>query len=402
MGISSLKLSDSNDVIEWCRKQTKNNGIDGVLITASTKSNSPIDTAAKVCRKRGRIVMIGVTGLNLSRDLFYEKELTFQVSCSYGPGRYDESYEKNNNDYPLGFVRWTENRNFQAILHSLENRTLITKPLISNKFPIQKAIQAYENLQNPKSLGILIQFDDLGTKTNKKLTKSIYFKKLENKKSDNLALSFIGAGNYASRILIPTFKKLSPFFNIISSNSGKGTTYLAKKFNFSEATSDLSRVFNDNKSNAIVIATRHDSHGELVIKALNSGKHVFVEKPLCLTPTDLEKIKFSLGENQILMIGYNRRFAKLSKSLKKQIDLIKVPKAFTYLCNAGFISENHWTQDPLKGGGRLIGEACHFIDLVTFLCGEEIKNITISKLGDNKSLPRYFFLKYFFQWRIFS
>ena len=397
LGITCAKPSSSLEQVEWCKSQTSGIGIDGSIITASTSSNEPIDVASEACRQRGRIVLVGVTGLEIKRDLFYKKELSFQVSCSYGPGRYDNCYEKDGNDYPIGLVRWTEQRNFQAILQALSNKLLITKELISHRFSFEKYNDAYKLLSNDSnSLGIILDFKEkvdskcrtinLNHQGQTKIT-------LDN----NPFISFIGAGNYASRILIPSFQKSGVKFHTIGSRTGARTSHLAKKFGFLNATTDIDLILESQACNAIVITTRHDSHGDLVARALKAGKHVFVEKPLCLNINQLNKIENTLTKNQILMVGYNRRFAPLVKELKKQINKISGPKAFVYLCNAGSIPLDHWTQNPEIGGGRLIGEACHFVDLLRFLSGAEIDNLELISSKDNKLCSDTFSLQISFK-----
>ena len=313
LGINTFHLKKDSDPKLWCLDNTNQLGVDGVLITASTKSSEPIDFAAEVCRVRGRIVLVGVTGMEMRRDLFYKKELTFQVSCSYGPGRYDKNYEQLGHDYPIGFVRWTEKRNFEAVLHAFSSGSLRTEKLVSRVYPIKDANKAYKSLLDENSnLGIILDFP------NKKvdLVKTSFLinsNNISNFKKTNPVISFIGSGNYARRNLIPSFVKAGAELNIISSEKGLSSVFVGNKFGFKKVTTDQQEIFNDKDTNTIVIATRHDSHAKYILKALEHGKNVFVEKPLCLNLEELDKINnFLLNKDQLnypfLMIGFNRRF----------------------------------------------------------------------------------------------
>ncbi len=382
--ISSFHLSEESEPIEWIKKETKDIGIDGAIITASTSSTSPIHIAAEACRKRGRVILVGVTGLNLRRDLFYKKEISFQVSCSYGPGRYDENYEDKGMDYPIGYVRWTEQRNFQSILNSISEGKIKTRDLISDILPIERANEAYSNLlSNNQSLGIIIKYrNEINLEE-----KTIYLKnKNDIHPEQNISLAFIGTGNYARSQLLPAFKKGKIELNTIVSSEGLGPVFLGKKFGFQKASTNISEVIKDPNCNTVVICTRHDSHCQLICDALSNKKHVFVEKPLCLTLDELKKIESLYDGSKLLMIGFNRRFAPLSKIAKKIISKIIQPKAYIYTCNAGYIESEHWIHDIKIGGGRLIGEACHFLDYLRFLDSSpitEVKSMNISSLKNN-------------------
>lgn len=367
----------SEDPLVLAKKFSRGRGVDATIITAATSSNEPVSQAAKMCRKRGRIVLVGVTGLELSREDFFKKELTFQVSASYGPGRYDPNYENKGQDYPIGFVRWTEQRNFEAVLDMMSEGLIDVKPLISHRFEIQNAIKAYEVVEGKeKSLGILLTYPGLEINESarnvliKKDKIKINFKK--NNQTKKVNLGFIGSGNYASSVLIPAFKSAGGELKIITSSSGISSTNIGKKFNFSETTTDNNRIFKDPIIDATVISTRHNNHADLVIKSLENNKHVFVEKPLCLTLDQLKIIKNIYNSSNILMIGFNRRFAPQIQKMKELLDDVKTPKAMIMTINAGFIPDDHWVQDLEIGGGRIIGETCHFIDLLRFLTGEAI------------------------------
>ena len=361
---------------------SRGRGVDAVIITASTTSNEPIRQAALMCRKRGRIVLVGVTGLKLSRDDFFKKELTFQVSASYGPGRYDTNYEEKGQDYPIGFVRWTEQRNFEAVLDMMAAGALDVKQLISHQFDINEAEKAYKLIVSDEhSLGILLTYPGVEiTNDSRKvlLSNNNNIKKSNNKNTNKkIKVSFLGSGNYATSILIPAFKAAGAELKSIASISGVSGVYTGKKYGFLETTTDSDRLFADKAINAVVIGTRHDTHADFVVKALKTQKHVFVEKPLCLTLEELSKIESSYSSSNILMVGFNRRFAPQIQKIKFLLENIKGPKTMIMTVNAGKIPNDHWTQDLEIGGGRIIGEACHFIDLLIFLTGETITDYKI-------------------------
>ena len=393
-GAEVLNISEVNDPIEAVRNFSRGQGADAVLITVSSKSNQPIEQAAKMCRKRGRIILVGVTGLELSRTDFYEKELTFQVSCSYGPGRYDPSYEEKGNDYPIGFVRWTEQRNFEAVLDMMSEKKLNVNPLISHKFSIDEAEHAYDLIfSSDPSLGVLLEYKNQNFSKEEKIVSFPAKKKID---AGNLGVSFIGSGNYASKLLIPAFSATGVNLVSLASKNGVSGTFNGKRFGFRETTTDVEALLSDKRSNVVVIASRHDSHARYAKMALDAGKHVFVEKPLCLTHEELLELEESNeslkkgGIVPLLMVGFNRRFAPQVLKIKKLLSSTQEPKSFILTVNAGQIPSDHWLQDRKVGGGRILGEACHFIDLLRFLCGFEIKSWNrigmISKNEDTVSI----------------
>lgn len=388
LGIPSLNLSKGVDPIDWCLENNQGKYIDGVLITANTQKSEPVHLAAKVSRQRGRIILVGVTGLNIRRDLFYKKELSFQVSCSYGPGRYDKNYERDGNDYPFGLVRWTEKRNFEAILNLISNDLLKVDQLISHRFSINNASEAYKLLTSEiKSFGIVLTYEDNVNHKQKEI--SFGNKNLGNdiKKGGSPIISVIGSGNYSSRILIPAFIKAGANFHTISARTGTAPTFYGKKYKFLKASTNIDEVIENNETNTILIATNHDSHAKLIVRALKAGKHVYVEKPLCLSTSELKSIKSAYSSNNVLMVGFNRRFAPYILKLKEKLNYIKGPKSFIYTCNAGRIEESSWINDPKIGGGRLLGEACHFVDLLRYLANSSIKNLEINSMMDTKPCP---------------
>lgn len=371
---------------------SRGRGVDGVLICAATKSNEPVSQAARMCRKRGRIVLVGVTGLELNRAEFYEKELSFQVSCSYGPGRYDPEYEDKGQDYPLGFVRWTAQRNFEAVLDMMADGRLDVTPLISHRFPIDQAEEAYRVLTEEKGvLGILLEYPRSGEKKESD-ARTVVLRDEVAADPEKPTVSFIGAGNYAGRVLIPAFKEAGASLVAVASSGGVSGVHYGRKHGFQRASTDSTELIADAGTNAVVIATRHNTHAGLVIEALEAGKHVFVEKPLCLTCEELDRIQdtySSVVKNQkpcLLMVGFNRRFAPQVKKIKSLLEGVKEPKAFAMTVNAGAIPADHWTQDPEVGGGRIIGEACHFIDLMRFLAGASINDFQATYMGENQGM----------------
>lgn len=391
-GANAVNLSTVDDPVAKVASIVKQPGVDGVLIAAATKSNDPVSQAAKMCRQRGRIVLVGVTGLELSRADFYEKELSFQVSCSYGPGRYDESYENKGVDYPFGLVRWTEQRNFQAVLHAMQENWLSVEDLITNNYDIEKAEAAYETLLNDKqSLGILIHYphQSLPDKVEQVALQTIQLSANKNDldvklTNTSLNVSCIGAGNYASRMLIPAFQKAGVNFDSIYTTTGLSAKTMAAKFNFSQASTDLNNLWNKSESNVVVIATQHNSHADLVCRALESEKHVFVEKPLALTMdgvNKIEKLYHEKGGQFKVMVGFNRRFSPFVKKMKQLLTILSAPMSITMTINAGAIPADHWTQDQTIGGGRIVGEACHFIDLARFLTGAKIIDCSIQLMS---------------------
>lgn len=364
-------------------------GVDGVIITASTKVSDPVIQAARMSRKRGRIILVGVTGLELNRADFYEKELSFQVSCSYGPGRYDTEYEDKGNDYPLGFVRWTEQRNFVAVLDMMAAGTLNVEPLITQRFEFEDAPKAYDALTEDKSgLGLLLKYN---SPVETRLEKRVVLRPISIE-AKNAVVGFIGAGNYASRVLIPAFKKASSQLHTIVTSGGINGVIHGEKTGFAEASTDLDGLLNNKDINTVAIATRHNSHAYFVERVLSAGKNVFVEKPLALTVEEIEKIETVYNQNiqnnqyARVMVGFNRRFSPQVQKMKTLLDTVKEPKSFIMTMNAGAIPADHWTQDNAVGGGRIIGEACHFIDLMRFLAGSKIVSIQARRMGETDAV----------------
>lgn len=391
-GAETVDLEAGGDPVAAAMAFSMGRGVDGVLIAASTQSSDPLHQAAAMCRKRGRIVLVGVTGLELSRADFYEKELTFQVSCSYGPGRYDPEYEEKGHDYPLGYVRWTEQRNFEAVLQMMAERRLDVTPLISHRFPIRDAAKAYDVISgNEPSLGVLLEYpretgaaSNVGQRT-AALTGGIPLR------AGGPVIGFLGAGSYASSVLVPAFAKTRARLRSIASAGGLTGTHVGKRFGFELSTTDVSTVIGDARIDTVVIATRHDSHAGYVVDGLKAGKHVFVEKPLAIRTEEIvaiEEAARSIGASgrpaPILMVGFNRRFAPHVVRMKALLEPMRDPKTFVMTVNAGAVPPEHWTRDADSGGGRIIGEACHFIDLLRFLAGSPIvgQQVTSASTAD--------------------
>lgn len=383
-GAETVDLSAGEDPVAAAMRFSRGRGVDAVLVTAATQSSEPMHQAARMCRQRGRIVLVGVTGLELSRDEFFKKELTFQVSCSYGPGRYDPAYEEQGQDYPVGFVRWTEQRNFEAVLDMMADRRLDVRPLVSHRFALEEAAKAYDVVGGSEpSLGIVLEYAAEAAKTDVEVrTREVRLPSataVRTSAGGAPRVAFIGAGNYATAVLIPAFAEAGARLSTVVSASGVSGTHAARKYGFGATSTDADATLRDADIDAVVITTRHDSHARFVIAALEAGKHVFVEKPLCLSREELSRIeaahaaaRTATGDAPVLMVGFNRRFAPHVVKLKGLLEGAPGPKALTMTVNAGAIPANHWTQDPAIGGGRIVGEGCHFIDLLRFLTGHPI------------------------------
>ena len=423
MGAEVVNLGADEDPVQMAEAFSRGRGVDAVLVTATTRSSEPIHQAALMCRQRGRIVLVGVTGLELSRDDFYNKELTFQVSCSYGPGRYEVDYEEKGQDYPVGYVRWTEQRNFEAVLDMLATGGLDVNPLVSHRFVLENAEAAYAVVGGSEpSLGILLEYPTAVDKPDASLlqtTVPLVGEKALVSSEGEPSVAFIGAGNYATAVLIPAFKAARARLYSVASSAGISGGHAGRKYGFEKNTTETDRLFADPQVDAVVISTRHNSHAKFVLQGLEMGKHVFVEKPLCLTLEELEAIVRTYTEGScnktrsdvagheglqtsntssdsnrqmrpLLMVGFNRRFAKQVQKIKELLATAGGPKAFVMTINAGAIPHGHWTQDREVGGGRIIGEVCHFIDLLRFLADSQIisyANLTMkSKNNDTASL----------------
>ncbi len=389
---NAVCLTEDLDPLLSANSFSENKGVDGVLITANTKSQAPITNAAMMCRQRGRIVLIGVSGLSLSRDEFYKKELSFQVSSSYGPGRYDKNYENLGRDYPFGYVRWTEQRNFEAILELLSLAKIDTEALKAKTFNLADANKAYDELSaGSNHLALMLDYPKKCEKFGKALTttwtKYSPFSELPSSSSKSASktdlpvlVDFVGGGTYAKRKLMPAFKRFGAEFNTLITRGGVSLTHSANKFRFKKISTDVHGSLSESKSDAVVIATRHDTHAEYIIAALKCSKHVFVEKPLCLTLEELKQIEAAYDGKSLLLIGFNRRFAPQTAQIKHLLRNETAKKSIIITVNSGAVSQDHWSQDKAVGGGRLVGEACHFIDLLRYIVGSPITYSSINRM----------------------
>ncbi|MBN8654133.1 MAG: bi-domain-containing oxidoreductase [Anaerolineae bacterium] len=388
-----VKLASSLNVQAVTRPQaesasvafTANRGFDSIIICADTSSNDPVELAGVIARDRAKVVATGAVGLNFPRKVYYEKEISFINSRSYGPGRYDLNYEENGQDYPIGYVRWTEGRNFQAVVDLLSSRKLKVESLISHRFGIEEGIKAYEVITGKKKepfLGVVLKYPEGKTKEERR----VEFPSIVNRQLSIVNLGVLGAGLFANSTLLPILKNNKDFELVgIASSGGLHAQHSGKKFGFQYATSSEDEIINDPKINSVAILTRHDTHADLIVKALKAGKNVFVEKPLAINSGQLSKISKQLKTNSqaLLTVGFNRRFSPLAQQLHVSLLTRQEPLHVHYRVNAGFIPANHWTQDEAIGGGRIIGEACHFIDLITFLVGALPVKVSAHALPSN-------------------
>ena len=379
-GQGAIGVPAEADPVRFVQELTGGVGADGVLIAAATPSQGPILQSAELCRHRGRIVLVGAVGLDLPRDPFFRKEIRFQVSCSYGPGRYDAAYETKGQDYPLGYVRWTEQRNMEAFAGLLAAGKVRTEHLRGASFPIAQAQQAYDLLMARRDLmGILLTFPDPEPPA-----RSLSFPATSGSSpfKDGPGLAFIGAGSYATGTLMPFLDHCPPHRRIsVVSAGGASAVLAAKRFGFASAGNDVEVLLQDPSVQAVVIATRHDTHADLAIRALEAGKHVFLEKPLATTPAQLARLEECLGRHpdQVLMVGFNRRYAPMSLAIREALEGRVAPLLVTAMVNAGEIPGGHWTHDGQEGGGRILGEACHFVDLLRHWVGSPISALDLRR-----------------------
>ncbi len=352
-------------------------GCDAAIITAGSNSTDPVNLAGNLCRQKAQVVVVGNIPTGFSRKVFYKKELDLRMSCSYGPGRYDKNYEEKNQDYPVGYVRWTENRNMQAFIDFLHQEQIDVKPLIENEIPFEQAESAYESLLK-KSKPVMVFAYDI-TKT---LAPKVVFAVAKKQKAEPV-IGVIGAGSFARNYLLPVLSKTGRLHGLVTASPHNART-IAEKYNFAYCSHDENEIFHDTAINTVFILTQHHLHADLVIKALDAGKHVFVEKPLCMNEIELEKIIAAYQQSKShCMVGYNRRFAPLITEIKKRLPLNQ-PKAIQYRINAGTVSPDSWIQDPETGGGRIIGEVCHFVDLLCFLTGSRVESL-FARSMENKT-----------------
>jgi predicted dehydrogenase/threonine dehydrogenase-like Zn-dependent dehydrogenase len=359
---------------DLCMQVSSGHGVDAVVIAAQSSSNEPVNLAAAVARNRARVVAVGSVAMDIPRREFYEKELDFRVSRSYGPGRYDSSYEQKGIDYPIGYVRWTETRNMEAFLRLLADGKLNVQPLITHRFPIAQARSAYDLITGETgepSLGVMIEYPEKAN-SDRRSTDLVGPRKPVVGHS-SVRVGFIGAGSFALSTLLPAIQHAAGAELIVTAAAnGSHARHAAAKFGFRSCTTDENEVINHSDVNTIIIATRHHLHAPQVVAALDAGKHVFCEKPLCLNESELAEIADAHDRQnppRLLMVGFNRRFAPLAIRMKAFLHDVYEPLALHYRINAGFLPADHWLNDPRQGGGRILGELCHFVDLLSFLAG---------------------------------
>jgi predicted dehydrogenase/threonine dehydrogenase-like Zn-dependent dehydrogenase len=404
MGADAVGTSDSG-FRDLCQQHSAGHGADVVLITAETPGSGPVNLAAGLARDRAIIVAVGTVGMEIERRLYYEKELDFRVARSYGPGRYDAAYEQKGRDYPIGYVRWTETRNMEAFVQLLSEGRLDLKPLITHRFPIERAHGAYELITGKSgepSLGVLITYPDDSEET--------HYLSLVNASVETAAvgeksvgIGLLGAGAFAMATLLPAIKPIDGvnFIGVCTAN-GSHARHAANKFGFRYCATDEENLLEDPAVNTVVVATRHHLHAAQVLASLKAGKHVFCEKPLCLSEHELAEIALlysaeHVRKNVLLMVGFNRRFAPMAAKMKVFLQDINEPLALHYRVNAGYIAPDHWLNDPEQGGGRIRGEICHFVDFLTFLAGAPVIEVQTRSLadlgqysGDNLVISLYF------------
>lgn len=382
LGLDMGLVADSDEDIAQVGRLTHGIGADGVIITASTSSDTVMSTAFKMCRKKGRVVLVGDVGLNLNRSDFYSKELDFLISTSYGPGRYDDRYEEQGLDYPVGYVRWTENRNMSEYLRLLADRLVQLQPLISEIYPVERAPSAYEALQTQpqKRLIVLLSYPE---------QKSASLRKVPNPsaapaRDGSIRIAVVGAGSFAKGTHLPNLKQLGGRYTIeaICSRSGHNAVNTVRQYGGRYATTDYAEVLADPEVEAVLIATRHHLHADMTLRALKAGKHVLVEKPLATTKSDLDRIVEFYAENPdgpVLLTGFNRRFSPHLAKLKAQVAQRSNPMVINYRMNVGYIPMDNWVHGD-EGGGRNIGEACHIYDVFTFLTESEVREVHASSI----------------------
>ena len=377
-GITAINPSDGTDQVKFVESYTNGIGADGVIITASSKSNEIISQSANMCRKRGRIILVGVIGLDISRADFYEKEISFQVSCSYGAGRYDEEYEQKGHDYPIGYVRWTEKRNFEAVLNAISKKTLNVNSLITDRVPLNDYLKIYGDMSNSKSIASILEYS---SSKEQKSTIKLIEKSFHGTKG---VVGIIGAGNFTSSTILPNLKKINANIKYIASSGGLSSTIMAKKYSIANSTSDYHQILNDDNVDLVMITTQHHMHAKMAIEVINKGKSVFVEKPLALNKAELDEIIKNYNSKDVnVSVGFNRRFAPLAMKMKKTLGSSSTPINIVATMNAGFIPNDVWVHDMEIGGGRIIGEACHYIDLCSFLSGSKVISVCMNAMGVN-------------------
>lgn len=373
---------------------TKGRGTDSVIITAGTSSNRPVELALASARKKSNVVIVGAVGLTVPRGPFYEKEVDLRIASSYGPGRYDPQYEEQGIDYPVGYVRWTENRNMQAVLELIAEKKLNPLSLITHRFDISAGLQAYDVIlgkTREKAIGVLLKYPGRIAEETLRLPTANTRLPIMNPEKRIPRVGFIGAGNFAQSYLIPLLRKMGVLLSTVATRTPIDAKMIAERFDFEEHVTDASKVVESEGIDAVVIATRHDSHAGYVINAINRKKHVFVEKPLAINQEELESVREayeSAGASApVVMVGFNRRFSAPFRDIKRFFEEVNEPLSITYRVNAGLLPQGHWMNDALQGG-RIVGECCHFIDTMMYLTGS--KPSFVSAVGVEPSHQLHF------------
>ena len=385
LGMNFPLPPEENNSLEHTQRLTDGEGVDGVIITAASPSDEVISNAFKMCRKKGRVVVVGNVGLNLKREDIFPKELDFFISTSYGPGRYDPQYEEKGLDYPIGYVRWTENRNMAEYLNLISEGKIDVDPLIHSSFEISQATTAYETLKKDKEKPMIVLLSYPESKEDVKPNRVIPNPSAQASKSDKINIALAGAGGFVKGMHIPNLQALNQHYQIhaISSRTGSNASNTAKQVKAQYCTTDYHEILNDSKVDAILIGTRHNQHASMVIEAIRAGKHVLVEKPLALTRNELETIRSFYATNQrapVLLTGFNRRFSPFAQRAKELIENRTNPMIINYRMNAGYIPLDHWVHTE-EGGGRNLGEACHIYDLFTFFTNSKVNSVQARSLA---------------------
>lgn len=384
-GFGAVGVPPSGNVASICSALTSGHGVDGVLVCAGTSSNAIIEMCGAVTREKGRVVVVGAVRMDIPREDYFKKEISVVISRSYGPGRYDPAYEENGNDYPLAYVRFTEQRNMETFLALVSQGKLDIKSLITHRFPVEDAANAYRLIEGAKTepyLGILLQYNPKPISASDSSRINVAPDPVA---GDKVKLSFYGAGNYATASLLPPMQASgNVVFNGLVTASGRSAQGVAKQFGFGFCAGSYAELLQGD-TDAIVVTTRHDTHGAAVCDALKAGKHVYVEKPLAMSVAELASIHLAYAEcgKAQVMVGFNRRFAPATRQVIEHFSGVKSPLVVNIRINAGFIPANHWIQDPQVGGGRMIGEGCHFIDLASALVDSHVK--TVYAVGSSKA-----------------
>jgi predicted dehydrogenase/threonine dehydrogenase-like Zn-dependent dehydrogenase len=383
-GADAVTVSDRG-AVGAIESFTRGLGADAVIITASTGSNEPLELAIQAARKKGRVVIVGAIGMEMQRSPFYEKELEITIACSYGPGRYDPTYEEEGHDYPAAYVRWTERRNMEAILDLVAAKRLDVERMITHRFDIQNAERAYDLITGKVKepyFGIVLQYPDRGEQA---LSRSVRVTEGRSASNGTLSVGFIGAGNFAQGFLLPPVKKSGARLAAVSTSTAVNARSVAEKFGFENASTDNESILADRSIDAVFVATRHDTHGRFVAGALEAGKQVFVEKPLAINREELERIiELATTKGDRVMVGFNRRFSESLVAMKKHFRDVGEPLVMMYRVNAGYLKPEFWTQAESQGG-RIIGEGCHFIDAMQFMTGARPVSVYCAAIGSQNA-----------------